>query len=709
VLSAGAYIAGAAEVLVVIAALAAAAHRIRASLLPAWRGAPARLVEAIVGIALLVWVEELLGSAQILGEWELLVAVLLLAAGVLWLVRPRDPMGGTPPPFTPPPRFALLLTAGVVAVVVAHWGLETKQSLDTGMENFDSLWYHMPFATQMAKSGSTTVLVHPETVFLNWFYPQNSELVHSAGILLTGRDTLSYFVNFGWLAVILLSAWCVGRPYGRGHLSVAAVAIVLECHTLVVREPGAAKNDVAAAALLLAAAAILLNARLARGDRGGAYPGWALAAAGLAAGLAAGTKVTVLAGAAALSAAAIALAAKGRRAAAAGWWFVPAVAAGGYWYARNLVASGNPIPQVRDLGPLHLPGPDRLQTGRPDFSVLHYATDTGVWRHYFVPGLHEAFGGLWPLVLLLGVAGGVIALLPGRDAAMRWVGGVALFAMAAYLVTPLSAAGAEGAPVAFAINIRFLVPALCLGLALLGAAAPLRSERAGWIAFGALVLVMAATDRSDAVLRAPGREFGILVAVLAVGIPALLWLARRRGAARAVIAGAAALLVLAVVAIGYPVQRDYFRDRYMHFDAYDLGRAYRWAQRTHDARIGLAGTTSGFSMYGFYGPDLSNDVTYLGRAGSNGSFNAIPTCRAFRAAVDAADLDYLVTSPFLNFISPSHPVHSPEAGWLGQQRALQPILHQGQVTVWRVRGHLDPAGCAGLGVRQRYVPDTPGI
>jgi hypothetical protein len=709
VLSAGAYIAGALEVLVVIAALAAAAHRIRAALLPAWGRAPARLVEAVVGIALLVWLSELLGSAQILGEWELLVAVLLLAAAVLWLVRPGDPATGSAPPAPPAPPFALLLTAGVVAVVVAHWGLETKQSLDTGMENFDSLWYHMPFAAQMAQSHSTTVFVHPETVFLNWFYPQNSELVHTAGILLTGRDALSFFVNFGWLAVILLSAWCIGRPYGRGHLSVAAVAIVLECHTLVVREPGAAKNDVAAAALLLAAAAILLNARLARGDRGEGYPGWAVAAAGLAAGLAAGTKVTVLAGAGALTVAAIALAAKGRRAAAAAWWLVPALAGGAYWYARNLVASGNPVPQVRDLGPLHLPGPDRLQTGRPDFSILHYATDTGVWRHYFSPGLHEAFGGLWPLVLLLGIAGGLLALLRGRDPALRWTGAVALFAMAAYLVTPLSAAGAEGAPVAFAINIRFLVPSLCLGLALLPLGLPLRSERAGWIAFAVLVLVMAATDRSDAVLRAPGREFGILVALLAVGVPTGLWLARSRGAGRAALAAGASLLVLAVVAIGYPVQRDYFRDRYRHFDAYDLGRAYRWAEQTHDVRIGLAGTTSGFSMYGFYGPDLSNHVAYLGQDGSNGAFNAIPTCRAFRAAVNAADLDYLVTSPFLNFISPSHPVRSPEAGWLGGQRALRPILRQGQVTVWRVDGPLDPAGCAGLHVPQRYVPDTPGV
>ncbi len=263
------------------------------------------------------------------------------------------------------PALALLVTAGVVGVVFAHWGLETKQSLDTGIENFDSLWYHMPFSADMAQSGSTTGLYHPETVFLNWFYPQNSELFHTAGILLTGRDTLSLFVNFGWLALILLAAWCMGRPYGRGHLTVAAAAIVLECHTLVVREPGAAKNDVAAAALLLAAAAILLNAWHARRESEGGAIGWPIAAAGLAAGLAAGTKVTVLAGVAALTAAALGLAPRGRRTAAAAWWLVPAFAGGAYWYLRNLVVAANPIPRCRASARSICPGPSACRPGGP--------------------------------------------------------------------------------------------------------------------------------------------------------------------------------------------------------------------------------------------------------------------------------------------------------------------------------------------------------
>ncbi len=94
----------------------------------------------------------------------------------------------------------------------------------------------------------------------------------------------------------------------------------------------------------------------------------------------------------------------------------------------------------------------------------------------------------------------------------------------------------------------------------------------------------------------------------------------------------------------------------MHLDS-----AYRWARGVEDARIGLAGTSAGFAGYGFYGTDLSNRVRYLGEEGPHGAFNAIPTCAAFRAAVNAADLDYLVTAPFLNFLHPGDPIPSPEA------------------------------------------------
>ncbi len=744
--SAGQYVLAAVLLAALIASLAFSAYRLRQKLLPAWDGAPARLVESIVGIALLIWLAELLGIFSLLYAGTLVASALLLAIG-LGAVS-ADPAGGVVRGSSPAAREGedaprrdrtrgldamSLIALAVVAVVFAHWGLTAKDALDRGIFNFDSLWYHLPFAVEMAHSHSVTGFFHPETVFVNWFYPQNSELLHATGILLTGRDTLSLFLNFGWLALAFLAAWCIGRPYGRGALCVVAAAIVLESHTLVVREPGAAKDDLMAAALLLASIAILVNAWAAQRERGSFSPGWALAAAGLATGLAVGTKSTAVAMAAALTVAIVFLAPAGRRRAAFGWWFLPALAGGGYWYLRNLIASGNPLPQLESLGPISLPHPERLQNGRPDFSVVHYATDTGVWREYFAPGLHQAFGALWPLVLAAALAGGLLALLWGRTRLLRWLGGVVLFGLLAYLFTPLSAAGAEGEPVGFAINIRYAIPALLAGLALLPIAprrgAPGRdapSPRAiyghssdgtslpEWLLFGGLLVVWLATDRPDAVLRDPDRLFAWLVALLAVLVPAGLLLARRRGASIALVASGFAALALAAVAIGYPVERDYLRHRYLNADpetaipGMHLDSAYRWARGVHGARIGLAGTTAGFLGYGFYGADLSNRVRYLGEPGPHGAFNAIPTCSAFRAAVNDADLDYLVTSPLLNFVHPGNPIPSPEAAWLRGAPAIRPILRSGPVTVWRIHGRLDPAACGPQNSPLREVPQQPG-
>jgi hypothetical protein len=821
VVSAGSYILSVVLLAVLVLSLGFSAVRLRRWFMPGWEGAPGHLVETIVGVALLIWLSELLGVVGLLYAGTIVGAALLLAAAIAFgprvlsrergagqalgfspqseeAVRDRDwgekedaAQARHPSPAPPAGEAFTAVAVVVVALVFAHWGLTAADALSRGVFNFDSLWYHLPFAADMAQSHSVTGLHYTETVFANWFYPQNSELLHSVGILLTHRDTLSLFLNFGWLGIAFLAAWCIGRPYGRGPLTVVAAGILLECHTLVVREPGAAKNDLMAAALLLAAIAILVNwqpflTRVARWRgspiaEGAAEPRpstWGraavtgpasqmlpLAVAGLATGMAVGTKSTALAMAAALTVAVIALAPSGRRWAATGWWFAAAVAGGGYWYLRNLIISGNPLPQLEHLGPITLPHPEHLQSGRPDFSIAHYATDTSIWSEYFAPGLHQAFGALWPLVIAAAIAGGLSALIWGRSQVLRWMGGVSLFGMLAYVFTPLSAAGAEGAPEGFGINIRYAIPALLAGITLLpvalskwfsassaggvgegsrgGAAssfspqpqsrtaAELRGEKPsaapgplshartrGWGLPSLFLIVPLAilviTDRPDAVLRDPDRLFAWLVALLAVLIPAALLFAWRRGASRGLVVAGFAALALAVVAIGYPVQRDYLSDRFANANAetaipgMHLDSAYRWARDVRDARIGLAGTTAGFLQYGFYGADLSNRVRYLGVEGPHGAFNAIQTCAGFRAAVNAADLDYLVTAPLLNFIDPGEPVPSPEAGWLRGEPAVAPVDRDGPVTVWRVRGRLDPRACGPDNRPLRAVPKQPG-
>jgi len=753
----GSYLLGALQLVLVLLPIGFTSYRLRQRLLPSWVGAPARLVETIAAVALVLWTSEILGTLGLFYPGALVAASVLLglpaaflpAGGAVGGPTPEEALatgggGGSPAATGPAGRdaWSLAVMTLVIAATVFSWAVTTKHALDRGIFNFDSLWYHMPFAVEMVQSHSVTGMHHVETVFTNWFYPQNSELLHAVGILLTGRDTLSLFLNLGWLAVAFLAAYCVGRPYGRGALTVIAAAILLGCHTLVVRDPGAAKNDLAAAALLLASIAILVETYAHRGvaellgpmrkealPRSSDWNRWALGAAGLAAGLAAGTRVTGLAMAGALTVAVVVLAPAGRRWAAAAWWLLPALAGGGFWYLRNLVVAGNPIPEVETLGPISLPHPTRLQEGRPDFSIAHYATDTGVWRHYFAPSLHEAFGSLWPLVVFGAVAAALLAVFAGRDRIVRWVGVVALFGLIAYLFTPLSAAGAEGEPVGFGINIRYVIPALLAGIVLVPltrwlappelhqiSIPPGRKSDAVrlWGVMGVLLLVFLVTNRPDDALHDEARVFAFFLVVLAVLVPALLLFLRARGVSAATVIAAAASLVVCLVAIGYPLQRHYLAGRFANdgpaderIPGMDLDSAYRWARGVEDARIGLVGTTAGLAGYGFYGTDLSNDVDYLGEEGPHGAFNAIPTCAAFRAAVNAADLAYLVTAPFLNFLHPGSPIPSPEARWLRREGGVTPILRSGPVTVWRVEGRLDPAACGPANAPLREVPDTP--
>lgn len=707
--------------LILVAAFAGfTAYRLRARLLPGYTGAPGRLVEAVAAVGLLVVVAELLGLFGLLKSLPLVI-LLGLVAGASWLwLTPRPPGADDPiPPAPPVPALGQVAAAAVAFAVFAQWGAFTSYNLDHGITNFDSVWYHMPFAAEFARTGSVTGLFHPETVFVNWFYPQNSELIHGVGIVLTGRDFVSIFINLAWLGIALLAAWCVGRPYGRPHLTMLGVAVLLATHTLVVREPGTGKNDIMAAALILAAVAIMLNRSAAGPERKGwVSPDWAMAAGGLAAGLAAGTKVTALAPAFLVAFAVIFATVKGRRLRAIAVFVLPALAGGGWWYLRNLIHAGNPLPQVTSIGPFNLPGPERLQIGRPDFSVAHYLTDTTVWRDYFVPGLNQGFGHVWPLLLALVVVGLLLVIRNGPGRLTQTHGAIALLAILAYLVTPLGAAGPEGDPTAFSINLRFLIPALGLAAVVV----PLSSTfDRGWPrTLLALLLVglFFGTSATDPVISAPGRNFGILMALLFVALPAAAWfwrepLSRYMGAPPLAAAGAVALVLLALLA--WPIQKSYFENRYSDFESgttSDLTEAYAWANGISDSRIALAGTTAGFKEYGFFGPDLSNQVIYIGEEAAHGGFDAIGRCREFAEAVNAAEPDYLVTAPYLNFNDPEQPISSPETVWAANDpAALEAIVPAAKpadfgdaVIVWKVRGEMDPGRCDALGPKDDYIP-----
>ena len=57
----GSYLLGAVQLALVVVPVGLSAYGLRQRLLPLWTGAPARLVESIAGVALLIWLSELLG------------------------------------------------------------------------------------------------------------------------------------------------------------------------------------------------------------------------------------------------------------------------------------------------------------------------------------------------------------------------------------------------------------------------------------------------------------------------------------------------------------------------------------------------------------------------------------------------------------------------------------------------------------------------
>jgi hypothetical protein len=699
--------------------------RLRRRLLPGWVGAPARLAEAILAVALLTVLLQLLGAFGILVPGVLIPAALIVGLGLYYgadgalpvHTTDKSPRTGPAAPSVPLPQTLLALAAATF--VAAHWATGLQDVWARGMLTFDTLWYHGPFAARIADTGSVWGMHFTDPLYLNWFYPENSELLHGTGIVLTGRDIFSPLVNFSWLGVALLAAWCIGRPYGVAPLSLTAVAIAMDTGPMVPREAGTPATDTVPVAMLLAAAAILINAWASRSpiDRDRRAPPLmgALLVAGIAIGIALGSRLTISGVAAAMAVGVVFIVPRDVRWKAF-WVFLAGVAAlAGFWFLRNLIHSGNPLPWVRHIGPIDLPGPNRGLEGRDDFTVAHYIfsnPSTGLWRTYFLNPIENLLGPLWFLILGGAAAGSILAVWRPRSPAVRLAGVITVVAAIAYLFTPLSAAGPEGHPLAFGINLRYLIPGLALGLALLPLEPRLTPERLRVpLLVGGLIALYFTSRNSDANVAWEGAfasvPWAALIGIVLIGAPVGLALVARRSAMAAGVAGA--VLAIAVATVGWERQDDYFDHRYDRPEdfRFQLDDAVRWAKPTTGLRIAVAGTSGAYNQYGFYGDALDNYVQYVGRHLPEADFQAIETCPVFRQAVNDGHYDYLVTTPTLDLNNPATASPSPEGGWVKNDPAVRQILHSGRVSVWRITGELSPDGC-GPGGNRRNPPGQPG-
>ncbi len=717
----GSYIGGCLAVIGVVSAVGLGGYWLRRWIVPEFSGALARLADATIAVALLVISLQLLGTLSILRTGWIVVVCIgvgLLAALIGWRRAPRDGHQITAPPVQ---TIALLIALGVASFTVAEWTFPSQLSLDQGMFGGDTTWYHMPFAARIAQEHSIVHLHFTDPLRLAaWFYPQSSELIHGTAIVLFKSDWLSPLVNLIWLAIALLAAWCVGRPYKVGPATLVAAALVLDSGVMIETQPGEGRNDIMGLAFLLAFAALLINGHQRRAPVAGAVQDTPerdaplldkgpLVVAGIAAGLAASVKLTFLIPVVAIAVGVFFFSGRGRRLTTAWVLGLSAFVAGGYWYVRAAIKTGgNPIPQI-GWGPLHLPRPEQMPLDpRPRFAVSHYLTDATVYRRWFFPRLDDALGPLWPLILIVAVAAVVFIAVRSRNRILQVLAAAALLTAIVYIFTPLTAAGQEGSPTGFFTNTRYLMPGLVLALALLPIARPLRAPESR----ARQTLLFLTAVYAITVLTTPKWHPGYIVGTVFLTL-ALVWapaglglLRARRRVSRGMVAMATAMVVLLAVVLGRAQEVQYVDHHYTNTSLFlgDGGprQAYAFARRQHGKRIGIAGSGEiYFGQYGFYGADLSNYVQYIGVPGPDGAYRLATSCGQFRRRINAGNYDYLIVSRY-TVDSRDSPYWYPIYAWLKTAPQLEQVIEEPTVTpepdyVFRVKGKLDPAGCAKLG------------
>jgi hypothetical protein len=705
----------------IVAALGLGGYWLRRWIVPEFSGALARLADLTIATALLTLALQLLGTLSILTlGWTTFgcIAIGLLAAWIGWRNAPAGAEEIAAPQVQ---KLALWIALGVASWVVAEWTFPSQLSLDQGMFGGDTTWYHMPFSARIAQDASIVDLHFTDPLRLAaWFYPGSSELIHAAGIVLFKSDWLSPLINLVWLSIALLAAWCVGRPYRVGPATLVAAALVLSAGVMIETQPGEGRNDIMGLAFLVAFAAFLINGHQRRAPTTGAVQDaperdaplldkGPLVMAGIAAGLAVSVKLPLLAPVGAITILMVVVSGRGRRLMTAAALGIPTFVVGGYWYVRAAIhTGGNPIPQI-GWGPLHLPRPDQMPLDpRPRFSVAHYLFEPSIYRKWFFPQLDNALGPLFPLVLVIAVAAAVYIAFRSRNVVLRVLAAAALFTAAVYLVTPLTAAGQEGAPTGFFTNTRYLMPGLILALVLLPIARPLRApETRAWQSLlflvGLYAIMVLTTPRWY-----PGFIVGTVFLTMAlVWAPTALTMLRgQRRVSRGLVALASATILLLAVILGRAQEVQYYKHHYTRTTLFlqegGPQDAYAFARRQHDKRIGIAGSGEiFFGQYGFYGANLDNYVQYIGVPGPNGQYRLATTCRSFRRRVNAGDYDYLIISKFTQDAA-DNPYRYPIYAWVKTDPALKLLIEEPSITpqpdfVYRVDDKLDPDGCAELG------------
>jgi 4-amino-4-deoxy-L-arabinose transferase-like glycosyltransferase len=261
------------------------------------------------------------------------VALLLVLA--IWhrIGRPR------PPALPRLPAGPLLVVLALV--VLLGVGYELFLSTTTAPNNWDSMHYHL--ARVAAWHAHHTLAYFPTHNGIENAYPQNAELLVLWTVALLGRDLFATLPQLLAALATTVAIYSIARQLGSDKRCAAFAALLFPTLTIVALESVTTQNDLVEASFVAAAVAFALGGKRTE-----------TALAGVALGLAAGTKLTFLYALAPLVVIGLLVLPRRRlaelcAAALAGFALV-----GMYAYVQNLAETGRPqgkATQVETLRP----------------------------------------------------------------------------------------------------------------------------------------------------------------------------------------------------------------------------------------------------------------------------------------------------------------------------------------------------------------------
>jgi hypothetical protein len=274
--------------------------------------------------------------------YALVAGVALVLALGTWLR-----LGGPLPPL--PSRSDLRLgplSAVLAAAVLAAFGYELFVVAATPPNNWDSMHYHLARVAAWHAQGSLGYV--PTHNGIENAYPQNAELLVLWTIVFLGRDVLAALPQLLAGLATAASVYVIARRLRQGPRGAAFAALLFPTLTIVALESVTTQNDLVEASFVAGAVALGLG------------EGRATAAlAGIALGLAAGTKLTFLYAVAPLVAIGLLALPRRRLAGVAAAAVAGFLLFGAYAYLQNVVETGRPQGRA-----------EQLRTDRPAITAI---------------------------------------------------------------------------------------------------------------------------------------------------------------------------------------------------------------------------------------------------------------------------------------------------------------------------------------------------